>query len=946
MAEAKGDKPGNGTGAAGTPVDAAASAAPVRLRNVWPLPALVIGGGLLVGGAAVLLMGRPKPLADVPLEQAKALVEERRYQEAIEKLNSKEVRSYLDFGSPDSEHMRAYYLAMARAFEGAQATLGLNKAENHKVIVESFEKAEKEGKGAERELDPSDVSRMVESLIALDSVEGEQGALARIGKLPESEHARRTRLTRSLVEHNLAIAPALPSEKAVKRADQTLELLAGLSADPAIAAEDKAWVLARQGEILIAAGRPDEAVNKLIRRVGLLKDVARERQGELYVLLGKAYFQQDQPLNAMRQLEAADGLLEKASPLRADLGVMLGRLAQSGVSAEGMVGHGVSENDPTAMLEFAREKFEGVIGEFASNRQYARAELGVAEVEAALRHDDKSLEKYAELVDLLKGGGKKEEKKSGVVEGKGEGTHEPKYGSEGAGEVNGVGGHGTKPEPAHGPGMSGAGAAAAAKGHVEKAGPGQDVVEPGAARVLGDVTRESVATSLMQRFHERFDSGQRESALRYADVAETLFKDADVPAEVLLAIGATRRALGDHAMSAAKEQHAADLVKGSADFSVEDLDAATRAEVKKNYIVAGDYLRRHAKSVATTEPGVSASSLWQAADSYDRAGDMEEAKKAFSDYAETASDTDPNRAEARFRLGQVFQARHEYGAAIALYKALIEAGGADARASGTVADKAIVPLAQCMLADNDPTNNEEAERYLLGVVDGSRVRPEASAFRAALIELGNSCYRQERFAEAIGWLEQAAKRYKDDKRIEGVRYLLADSHRREAVKIGRTLGTQRMPQAQTDLLERSRVEHLRTARTLYDAVRGELRDKDPRTQTKLERTHLRNAYFSIGDCAMEMKDYDAAIGAYDEARLKYSDDPASLVAMAQIVSAYAAQEKWPEARTANERARQQLAKFPESVWQMPDLPMEKRHWERWLDARTLIAQQATGESEK
>ncbi len=932
MAEAKGDKPGQGSEGASVPDGGAPTPKPVLLKNIWPLPALLIGGGLLACGAAVIIMGRPKPPADVPLEEAKALVKANRYQEAIEKLNSKDLRSYLDYGSPDSEHMRAYYLAMARAFEGAQAGLGLSRAENHRIIVENYEHAEKEGKDGERELDPSDITRLVESLIALDTIDGEAGALARIGKLSEKEHAARTRLTRVLVEHNLAIAPTLHGDIATKRADQTLELLAGMAADPALSPEDKAWVLARQGEMLIAAGRPDEAVNKLIRRVGLLKDVPRERQGELYVLLGKAYFQQDQPQNAMRQLEAADVLLEKGSPLRADLGVMLGRLAQSGVAGEGVVGHGSSENDPTAMLEFAREKFEGVLGEFSSSRQYARAVQGVAEVEAALRHDDKSLEKYAELVDLLNGGGK-----PGA-----EGEHTAKHEGDGAaGQAGQAGqaGHGNKPEATHGE-------PSVATGHDAKGEAGNEGAPRPAARNLGDVTRESVTTSLMQRFHERFDSGQRESALRYADVAETLFKDAEVPPEVLLAIGATRRVLGDQVMNGAREQHAADVVKGSADFSVEDLDAATRAEVKKHYIVAGDYLRRHAKSVAATEPVESAKSLWEAADSYDRAGDMEEAKKAFADYAETASETDPHRAEAKFRLGQVFQARHEYPAAIALYKSLVDGDAADARASGTVADKAIVPLAQCMLADNDPANDKEAERYLEDVVGGSRVKPEASAFRAALIELGTSCYRQERFAEAIGWLEQAAKRYKDDKRLGGVRYLLADSHRREAVKIGKTLGTQRMPQAQTDLLERTRVDHLRTARTLYDAVRGELKDKDARTLTKLERTQLRNAYFSIGDCAMEMKDFDAAIASYDEARLKYSDDPASLVAMAQIVSAYAAEGKWAEAKTANERARQQLNKFPESIWQTPDLPMEKRHWEAWLDARTLIAQQAAGDTEK
>jgi len=145
----------------------------VRLKNVWPLPALVIGAGLLAVGVTVIFMGRPRPPADVPLEEAKALVEEKRYQEAIEKLNSKEVRSYLEYGSPDSEHMRAYDLAMARAFAGAQATLGLSKPENNRVIVESYQKAEKEGKEGERGLEPSDVTRLTDALIALDEVEGE-----------------------------------------------------------------------------------------------------------------------------------------------------------------------------------------------------------------------------------------------------------------------------------------------------------------------------------------------------------------------------------------------------------------------------------------------------------------------------------------------------------------------------------------------------------------------------------------------------------------------------------------------------------------------------------------------------------------------------------------------------------------------------------------------------
>jgi tetratricopeptide (TPR) repeat protein len=944
VAEAKGVNSGGAKGPGGdTPEGAGAPSGKVQFKNIWPLPALVLGGAMLVGGGVVYLMNQPKPPADIPLEQAKALVEEKRYQEAIDKLNSKDVRNYIDYGAADADHRRAFYLARARAFAGAQQTLGLNRLENHRSIVEDFQRAEKEGaEGTERQLIPADISLITQSLIALDQIDGEDGALRRIEKLPETEQPRKTRLIRSVVEHNLAVVPSLKGDKAAVRSEQTLELLADLSADPALSPADKAWVLARQGEMLISAGRPDEAINKLIRRVGLLKDVPLEQQGELYVLLGKAYFQADQPINAMHQLEAADALLERSSPLRADLGVMLGRLAQSGVAVDGGAGHGASENDPAALLEFAREKFEGVIGEFGNGKQYARAVLGVAEVEAALRHDDKSLEKYAELVELVnsigEGSSKHEEPKKPAGEEKPENKPD-------AGHDAGEHGAATAEDPKHGEAKP-----AEPKPGDEHGGTGvrgglrlADKIRP---RSLGDVTKASVLTSLMQRFQERFDSGQRESALRYADIAETMYKDSEMPPEILLAIGSTRRALGDALMSQVKEQYAADTSKSSAEFSVESLDAATRAEVKKHYIVAGDYLRRHATSVAATDPGASAASLWTAADSYDRAGDMDEAKKAFADYANTAADTDPNKPEAKFRLAQVFQAKREYAAAIELYRDLKDSRDQPdlARNAGVVADRAIVPLAQCMLSDGDATNDEEAERLLQGIVEGGGIGPEAQAYREALIELGESSYRRERFAQAIAWLEGVAKRYKDDRRIESVRYLLADSHRREAVSIARTLSTQRLPQAQKDQLETTRVDHLRSARTLYEGVKAALEKKEPRLRTNLEKIQLRNAYFYLGDCAMEMRDYDAAIAAYDDARKQYSEEPSSLVAMAQIVSAYAAQEKWAEARTANERARLQLAKFPESVWQNPDLPMEKRHWERWLDARTLIGQQgqATG----
>jgi tetratricopeptide (TPR) repeat protein len=843
MAEAK--TPSSGTsstnkGAVGAPADGTSNGSavpsPVKLKNIWPIPTLVIAVGMLVAGSVVAFKNRPKPNPAKPFELAVEQVEHDEFAEGLEALNSQPVQRFLNDGQVTREQWGAFYRARARAIFGAQAAKGLSVAANYKTIVEDYEKARENG----APIEASDVSRMGESLIGIGEVEK---ALAVAKTLPESEGARRTRLFKQIVELNL--------KGENKREAMTLELLATLASDAEIPATDKAWVLARQSELLIGAGETEEAISKLIRRLGLLRDLPAEQQGELHVLLGRAYFQAEQPANALKQLEYADRLVSKSSTLRAEMGVMSGKIAQNSGDLEG-----------------AREKFQGVLNEFSTSPLYLSALLGVAEVSAAQaaqessQSDQDALEKYSELVEAVKNG-----------------------------------------------------------------------------RVHDAVTTQAVYTSLFNRQAERFDSGDRESSLRYAMLAESLFTENQVPADLLKSIGRTQRAMGDQIMEQARSF-------GGPDFKVEDLDPTTRAEVKQHYMVAGDYLRRHALSIASREPSAYAQSLWLAADSFDRAGDLDEARIAFAQYADGASDNDPNKPASRFRLAQIFQARHDYAAAASLYQQLVGSRGAPGEpgGAGVWADQAIVPLARCLLQDGVPSNDNEAERLLLSVVDGSTMAPDAATFRDALIELGSMYYGAGKYPEAISWLEQAAKRYKDDKRIDAIRYRLADAHRLEAQRMGKALEG-KMPLTQSQELEKSRTDHLQTARSIFQTVRSGIEAREGKRLAADEKVYLRNAYFYAGDCAFELKDYDGAIQAYDTARLKYAEDPASLVAMAQIVSAYVAQKRYPEARTANERAKQQLARFPDSVWSRGDVPMGKEHWERWLEARTFLDQAAQGETE-
>ncbi len=445
------------------------------------------------------------------------------------------------------------------------------------------------------------------------------------------------------------------------------------------------------------------------------------------------------------------------------------------------------------------------------------------------------------------------------------------------------------------------------------------------ARARRELDPARVSASLMDRQSGSFLAADYDTSLRYAELAASLYDDSKLPGQLLLALGQTHRAVADRVLDEAKDLTGPGSV-------VERLDPATRSELKRHLLAAGEAFRRYADIVSSEDTGKYLESRWRAADSFDLAGDMEQAKREFSLYSDGAPDDDNRRPDARFRLAQVFQVERDFASAAALYRTVMTGVGA-------ASDRARVPLARCLLSDADPSNDAEAEGLLLSTVDGSVVRPDASAFREALFELGSVYYSSARYPEAIARLEEAVERYPDDHRIEIHRYKLADSNRLSAAQITQTL-RQGLPQATRDALEQERTSRLQAAAQLYEGVRTALEADPARRLSDLERICLRNAYFAIGDCAFDLGDFDSAIAAYDSARLKYADDPSSLVAMVQIVNAYVQQQRWPQARTANERARQHLARFPDDVWQRPDIPMEKKHWERWLDARTLLEQSA------
>lgn len=881
------------------PVAAEAPRSRVDWKTVWPVPALAGATVLLIGGLAVGFLRAPKDDPAAPLIEAAKLVEEAKFDEAILRINE-EVVPAAQKGMLTKEKQAEMHLLRARSISQGQAKLGISRRENHQAVISDLDKAKELG----HTLTPGEQILLSDSLIAV----GDTARATEIAeKLPATEDPRRRELYQKIVEANLR-APDVKYET-------TLEVLSRILDEPSLTADDRAWAVARQTELRLAKGYHDEAISKLLQSMPRLEGINASTRGELLYLLGKAYFQQGERqrsdpglfAQAENQLAAALNELDAQDPKRQTALLLLARIMQA-----------------TGRIDEAREAFEKVRGEGGDTAPVLAATLGVAEALSVQGDDDGAVQFYNEVLEKL-----------------------PKLED-------------------------------------------QRTVNPAA-----------VAASLMERQTDRSVRAQYQRSLQYAQLAERAFRQAgEVPPELLLALAQTHRAVAEAALeearagraapdhptphdnhaspsgssssSAAKpsdhdahaqsdkhaakpsdhEAPAADAASPAAVQAVQGVSPVTASTAKRHFYEAALNYKAHADAVVVRDNTAYTRSLFAAADCFDLAADRTSAKVAFSTYIEGAANDDPRRHEARFRLAQIFQSERDYSAAAEQYRRLagrdiILVDGkptlgksAESPRAGEWSDRSVVPLARCLLQDSDPENDEHARDLLNEVVDGRWVTPKSDIFRDAVTELGELEYAQGKdYARAIALLRRA-EGYDNHPRLSAVKYKLADANRLSAAEIAAEL-RQNMPQAQRIEKEKTREQRLRLAATKFQEVVDNLSHKRPEQTSSFDRVMLRNSMFYLGDCAFDLgTDYTAAIAAYDLAAQRYASEPSALVARTQIVAAYVAMGKWEEARRANELAKRHLKSLPEEALNDPDLPMQRRHWQRWFDATSELDRRA------
>ena len=444
--------------------------------------------------------------------------------------------------------------------------------------------------------------------------------------------------------------------------------------------------------------------------------------------------------------------------------------------------------------------------------------------------------------------------------------------------------------------------------------------------------RDQLLDSLLSIFRDQLAQQDVEVSFRYAQIAGQLYPLESAPPRVLKALGIAHKVMADRVVALAPK---IDGPLGP------ELDPSTEREVQRLRIQAATFFRMHARAFIITNLKTYADSLWEAGILYDQAGDQDEAAAVFRQFANDLPN-DTRQPEARFRLAQTLGARGQYREAAELYQALIDDRdrGLDASGLGRFADMSHVPLAQVYLLDDDKANDDIAELLLERVLSGDVGGPDNQHYVPALTALAELWFRRGEHARAIEGFEEALAR-SGGKGTPSLRFNLAESYRLNARDIDAQLQNSLTDQDRK-LLTQTRQENLLRAMDLYESARQDLEATHPQKRNALDNLYLRNSYFYLGDCAFDLGDTERAVRLYNAARERYPSDPASLVALVQIVNAYVREGNLAAARTANERARLFYEGLPEEVWDDPNLPMKREDWERWLESSSVLY--ASGET--
>ena len=272
--------------------------------------------------------------------------------------------------------------------------------------------------------------------------------------------------------------------------------------------------------------------------------------------------------------------------------------------------------------------------------------------------------------------------------------------------------------------------------------------------------------------------------------------------------------------------------------------------------------------------------------------------------------------EALLALGQLDAALEVLGECIEFYPT--DAAGYEAR----------LWAARAMSEKGDP---QGAEKLLLENLNGESLTPESKEWRDSLFALGKLLAEDGRHLDAIERLEEAVARYPDSRQAIEARYLIAEA----------CLQAAKVPQekAASDTGETARLIHRKQAAQLleraihyYQETEQVLNRRQEQTElTPLEKSMLRNSYFSVGSALVDLGRWEDAIRAFSAAANRYQHDPEVLDAFTQISYCYRRLNKPREAQGTVRQAMLVLQRIKEDAPFEETTVYSRRQWQELLD---------------
>ena len=352
--------------------------------QVWQLPVLLFGLGLLVIGVYLSLPGSDPNDYKNTLADAGLLIESNKLEEANAALEIIKNRMN-EVPATDSEKGYLYQLYGDLNFEmlykfGVVGRQGVGAAlPSYEKIVENYSKAKENG----RELDGPSLRHYVISLVGLGK---DRQALGILDQMTGPQAAQRYLIVRDMIERRRGDSAEVDLDALMPLIDRFREDIKSI-ADASTVRRQEVWVDGFQASLQMQAGDPQGAITYLLRRIQRLSARGGDDDlSPLIVKLAQAYYEIGDVQNAEQRFLHAQRRVDSTDDLNADILVGLGRLALAQVTGQ----------DIEQALEYFRSAEEGYP---SSAQAHISALMGRADCEARLG-DHAAAHRYFKLAVL------------------------------------------------------------------------------------------------------------------------------------------------------------------------------------------------------------------------------------------------------------------------------------------------------------------------------------------------------------------------------------------------------------------------------------------------------------------------------------------------------------------------------------------------------------------